>query len=75
MWRNDDVAVEHCGINAVAKKRLQCDLGREGWLFDGFKNASASPDCFVLRKAAASLAHEPNRGMPMFVTVRCSEER
>jgi hypothetical protein len=61
MHRNDDVGVEHGGVDAVAAHRLQGDLGRQLRLLDGIEDRPVAADGPVLGEAAPGLAHEPHR--------------
>jgi hypothetical protein len=47
---------------------LQCELRCKFWLLDRVKDASFTAKRFVFRKAAAGLAHEPDRGVGGLLT-------
>ena len=63
MGGNDDVAVQHGGVDAVAAHGLQGELGGEVRLLDGVEDAALAAHRPVLGKAATGLAHEPHRGV------------
>ena len=73
--RDDDVAVQHGGVDAVATDRLQGQFGGEIWLLDGVEDAALTAPGPVLGKAATGLAHEPHRSVRAAMAAGCQEER
>ena len=72
---NDDVAVQHGRVDAVAAHRLQGELGGEVRLLDGVEDAALAAHGPVLGKTATRLTHEPHRGVRATTAVGCQEER
>ena len=63
MCWHDNVGVENCRINVVTSNRLQCEFRCKFWLLDCVKDAAFAAQCFVFRKTASGLAHEPDRSV------------
>ena len=61
LGRDDDVAVEDGGVDAVAPDGLQRDLGRQFRVAQRVEDAAFLADLAVLGEAAAGLALEPHR--------------
>ncbi len=74
MHRDDDVAVEHGCVDAVASHRLEGDLRRQFRLLDRVEDAPGPADVAVFGQAAARLTHEPHRGVHGWAPVAGSEE-
>ena len=75
MGWDDDVAVEHGGIDAVAPDGLHRDVGRQLGLFDRVEDRSVAPNASVLGEAASGLPHEPHRRVLRSAATGSGEER
>jgi hypothetical protein len=74
MGRDDDVAVEHGSVDAVATHGLQRDLGGQFRLFDGIEDRACSTHRPIFGEGTARLAHEPHRCVVPGAAVRGVEE-
>jgi hypothetical protein len=61
--RDDDVAEEHRGVDAMTTDRLQGDLGGQIGGEAGVQHPGADPQLAVLGQRPAGLTHEPHRGV------------
>ena len=73
--RDDDVAEEHGRIHAVAADRLQGDLAGQLGIEARIEHRGADAQRAVLGKAAAGLAHEPDRGALGTLTAQGCDQR
>ena len=74
MGRDDDVAEQHGGIDAVALHRLQGDRRGQLGLSDRVEDRSLTAQGAVFGEAPARLTHEPHRRMGAVVAACCSQE-
>jgi hypothetical protein len=71
---DDDVAVEHRGVDAVTPNGLQRDLSGKLRPLDRVEDRPVATDRPVLGERASRLAHEPDRGVVAATTVGGVEE-